>query len=52
MSQKEFRVFFGLISTVDDLASPFHAKEQISVEDTAGLGDEETKFTAENNPIN
>ena len=52
MSQKEFRVFFGLISTVDDLASPVHAKDQNIAEDTPALGDEETKFTAENNPIN
>ena len=34
MSQKEFRVFFGLISTVDDLASPVHVKEQIGAEET------------------
>ena len=36
MSQKEFRVFFGLISTVDDLASPVHAKDQNIAEDTPG----------------
>ena len=52
MSQKEFRVFFGLISTVDDLASPVHVKEPLSVAGPTELGDSETKFTAENNPIN